>query len=152
MKKMVGLLFAVAFVAIMLLAPIVSAGVSSVEWTYDKDIKGLTTLDFTSSFVVEGGTSNDITVVINNVGAAAITVTGVNVHKVTPRQRGNIPRYSAGVTPVGTLSIYISSNGGTGSIAITCWGDTGANLHLWVYFTISGQTGTYHIGVNIHFR
>ncbi|MFQ5821615.1 MAG: hypothetical protein ACE5I5_16650, partial [Candidatus Heimdallarchaeota archaeon] len=160
-KKIVGLLFAMAFVAMMLSVPRVSArivsedtaGIVSEEWTYNKDIKGLTTLDFTSSFVVTGDT-NPITIQIyNHEGSNSITVKRVEINKVTPRSRGREPGYTANLLPPPIDPVTIDADK-TRSLNIICTSEPGANVHLWVYFTItnSGQTGTYHIGVNLHFR
>ncbi|MFQ5710866.1 MAG: nitrous oxide reductase family maturation protein NosD [Candidatus Geothermarchaeales archaeon] len=117
------------------------------EWTYDEDIDGLTTLDFTSSFTT-AVSPEYIAIQIHNDGPADITLTNIVVNKVTPPGKGIVGACVV-LTP-----LYTIPDGGDGTFLVDVSASNlfkdKANLHLWVYFTINDDE--YHIGVNVHIR
>jgi hypothetical protein len=151
-KQITVVLIATLLVASVLLVSTASATVTPTGWKVGKTVAG-TTLDFTSSFLVTGETSPDITIKIDNVGTPGvdqgITVTGVEVNKCTPKPKD----CKADVSPTTfTPSISIPT-GSTGIVTVTVTpiSDNVKNVHLWVMID-SGIGSNYHIGVNVHFR
>lgn len=132
-----------------LIQPISADGRTYDKAVYDKAGNLLTVLDFTSSFKVTGSLRGIVSLQFHNDGPKTITVTKAEVHAVTP------PRAGSGTAK--TLSVLPSiAAGEDGSflvdVSLTGLWKGKATLQLWVYFTVDGVQGYYHVGVSVNYR